>query len=140
MSTSEIAPGWHPDPANPSGSLRWWDGTRWTDQTQPARATGGAPDSSWTGMPMSYGGTATPRPSSVSRASNVSFAHQNQRSLTAIGFAALYVVVAMTTHVVFLGIIPAMAAYRAIQRKEPLAWVGVAAAAVAIAMSVAGLA
>lgn len=28
-------PGWYPDPADPS-QLRLWDGTAWTDQTQPA--------------------------------------------------------------------------------------------------------
>lgn len=32
--TPTIAPGWYADPAGP-GSLRWWDGTRWTDHTVP---------------------------------------------------------------------------------------------------------
>jgi|SRR5579875_2021666 len=27
-------PGWHPDPADPS-YWRWWDGSRWTEATQP---------------------------------------------------------------------------------------------------------
>jgi hypothetical protein len=27
------AAGWYPDPQIP-GTQRWWDGTRWTDQTQ----------------------------------------------------------------------------------------------------------
>lgn len=28
------APGWYADPSAPT-QLRWWDGTKWTDQTQP---------------------------------------------------------------------------------------------------------
>jgi Protein of unknown function (DUF2510) len=28
------SPGWHPDPGGPQ-ALRWWDGTRWTQHTQP---------------------------------------------------------------------------------------------------------
>jgi hypothetical protein len=28
-----VAAGWYPDPSIP-GSMRWWDGTRWTDHTQ----------------------------------------------------------------------------------------------------------
>ena len=31
--TGKHPPGWHPDPWGQSES-RWWDGTRWTDQTQ----------------------------------------------------------------------------------------------------------
>lgn len=27
--------GWYPDPANPA-SLRWWDGSQWTDHHAPA--------------------------------------------------------------------------------------------------------
>jgi hypothetical protein len=29
------APGWYPDPQL-AGTTRWWDGTRWTDQTHPS--------------------------------------------------------------------------------------------------------
>ena len=30
------APGWYPDNSNPA-IVRWWDGTRWTEHTQPAQ-------------------------------------------------------------------------------------------------------
>jgi len=32
-----MSPGWHPDPDG-TDQLRWWDGERWTDDTQPAPA------------------------------------------------------------------------------------------------------
>lgn len=31
---STPAPGWYPDPTNPA-SVRWWDGSKWGEQTQP---------------------------------------------------------------------------------------------------------
>jgi hypothetical protein len=39
-------PSWHPDPWDPVGALRWWDGTQWTGWTWPPAAathTGAAP-------------------------------------------------------------------------------------------------
>jgi len=32
---SASPPSWHPDPWDPVGSLRWWDGTQWTGWTWP---------------------------------------------------------------------------------------------------------
>ena len=38
-SADAVAPSWYPDPQR-DGMLRWWDGTRWTEHVQPARAAG----------------------------------------------------------------------------------------------------
>ena len=57
------------------------------------------------------------------------------RRLTAIFVVALYLVLAASTGVVLIGIFPAMLAFRAFQRREPLAALAVAAAAVAIVFS-----
>jgi resuscitation-promoting factor RpfB len=35
MTTQAVPQGWYPDPQQPE-LLRWWDGTQWTNQTQPA--------------------------------------------------------------------------------------------------------
>ncbi|MBY4039158.1 DUF2510 domain-containing protein [Rhodococcus fascians] len=35
MTSPTPPPGWHPDPGEP-GLIRYWDGTRWTEHTQPA--------------------------------------------------------------------------------------------------------
>jgi hypothetical protein len=33
--SQQAAPGWYPDPQDP-GQTRWWDGSAWTESTQPA--------------------------------------------------------------------------------------------------------
>ncbi len=35
VSAAAAIAGWHPDPTNAPGTLRWWDGTRWTEHTRP---------------------------------------------------------------------------------------------------------
>jgi hypothetical protein len=32
---TDAPPGWYGNPADRAGSLRWWDGQRWTDYTSP---------------------------------------------------------------------------------------------------------
>lgn len=41
---SEPPAGWYPDPQNPHGELRWWDGRTWTDHRAPVthQAAGGS--------------------------------------------------------------------------------------------------
>jgi hypothetical protein len=60
----------------------------------------------------------------------------NSFSWTAIGFAAAYVVLALTTGFVLLGIVPVMSSVRAYQRRERLAPAAMVAAAVTVATAV----
>jgi hypothetical protein len=60
---------------------------------------------------------------------------RNSSTFTAIVVVALYLVLAATTGIVLIGIFPVMLAFRAFQRREPLAALAVAAAAVAIVFS-----
>jgi len=52
--TQNTPPGWYPDG---QGGLRWWDGSRWTEHTQPE---GGGPDRPAPEQPASAPGPADP--------------------------------------------------------------------------------
>lgn len=153
MNTAAAAPGWHPDPSNPGGALRWWDGTAWTTHTHPVPPA--APQAFATpasvvptqpyaaatapGWPVGSA-TITPNYGSSYAPTNVSFAQRNRHSLTAIGVVALYVLLAATTHFVLIGIVPVMLSVRAIRAKETLAPAAVAAAVIAVVVAFAALA
>jgi hypothetical protein len=65
----------------------------------------------------------------------VSFAKRNSFSLIAAAVVAVYVLLALTTHVVLLGIFPVLMSVRAIRAKEPLAPVAIAAAVIAVGVA-----
>lgn len=131
MNASGAAPaGWHPDPSDPSGGLRWWDGDRWTQHVRP-RPVGGASDPTAGTWPPAGGG-APPATGTPLR----SWRGSNEASVTALVVTAVYVALAATTRVYFLGILPVLMGYRAVRRKEPLAALAVVAAVVALVVGV----
>jgi hypothetical protein len=60
----------------------------------------------------------------------------NSFSWMAIGFSAAYLVLALSTSFVFLGIVPVVSAVRAFHRREPLAPLAAVAAALAIGSAI----
>lgn len=52
--TSEVPPGWYPDPQGRPGSPtnRWWDGRQWTDHVQPAFVAGPPRPTTADGQPL----------------------------------------------------------------------------------------
>jgi hypothetical protein len=105
----------------------------------PTQAFAAAP--AWPGG----GATITPNYGSASYGSsmyapaNLTFAKRNRHSLTAIGVVALYVLLAVTTHFVLIGIVPVMLSIRAIKAKETLAPAAVVAAVIAVVVAFAAL-
>ena len=64
----------------------------------------------------------------------------NKFSFTAMAVAAAYILLAVTTHFVILGIIPLAMAIRAMNRKEQLAPIALAVAIMALVIGIAGFA
>jgi hypothetical protein len=69
----------------------------------------------------------------------MTFAKRNRHSLTAIAVVAAYVLLAVTTHFVLIGIVPIMLSVRAIKAKETLAPAAVIAAVIAVVVALAAL-
>jgi|GEM_PF-6014494 len=152
MTDHEVPAGWHPDPANPSGGERWWDGRVWTEHTRPgagspaASGVSGAPatDLRWLVSPPP-GSVAAPALEagvpgySPSQSPPRSFASRNSQSLIAIGVVAIYVFVALNAKVVFFGVLPVVLSINATRRREALAPLAIAAAVVAVGVAVVGL-
>ncbi len=158
--------GWHPEPQTPGASLRWWDGNGWTEHVQAGPAgPGAAGGAAGPGVAASPGMPSYPPPAGgygagygagpgyggagygaggygaggyggATPTAQPTMARANQASLTAMGVTVLYIVLAATSGVYFVGILPLMMAIRAVGRKEKLAPVAVVAAVLAIAVGV----
>ena len=74
------------------------------------------------------------------RPAEKSFTQGNAAAFGAIGFSVLYLVLAALTHIVFIGILPVVLAIRALQQRETLAPVALAAAVVAVVVGLTVLA
>jgi hypothetical protein len=126
--------GWHPDPADPtSGALRYWDGSQWTDQVQVTAIATPTYSSAYppAGVDPQWGSQVPPVSHKTGR---------NKFSFIAMGVAAAYILLAVTTHFVILGIIPLAMAIRSMIRKEQLAPIALGVAVVALVVGIAGFA
>jgi hypothetical protein len=158
MTTNTAPPGWHPDPSNPGGALRWWDGIAWTHHTQqPAAVRAAVPTEQQSGAcaapaawPSAGSATAGGYPTggyptsgyptgTYGQAQQHSYVKQNSLSFTVMGVVAVYILLAMSTHIVVLGILPVVLSVRAVRQREALAPVAVIAAIVAVLVAFAAL-
>ena len=151
MSTNLPPAGWHPDPENPNGAVRWWDGTQWTSNVHPVSPTpAGGPPAAWnpgSGPGMPYGGYPPQGGPAwqgtnqggwgggMAPAGQASFARRNQMSLIAMAVALAYVLLDVTSHVYILGILPVVMSIRAFQRRESLAPAAVGAAIIDVVVA-----
>lgn len=149
MSTNTAPPGWHPDPAAPDTQLRWWDGVRWTEQVQPQVQQPVPPSVSpaWDDTPAREQSASRQSPGWQQSAGwgyqaapqNLSFAQQNRLSLIAGAVVAAYIVIALTSRIVLIGILPIVLSARAMRRREPLAPFAVGAAIIAVIIAIAAI-
>jgi hypothetical protein len=155
---SVAPPGWKPDSNPAAGAIRPEDGSRWAEhvpEPQLAEAEAGSAESvtRFAAYDPAAAATGTVQfaasdpPAAATAAVQFAAApvaqptliQRNSTTFTAILVVALYLVLATTTGLVLIGIFPAMLAFRALQRREPLAVIAVASAAVAIIFSFAVL-
>ena len=130
--------GWYPDPAG-SGGLRWWNGTTWGEQVQPApQPVAPAAPPQWGATPAApqqwdAGSSAAPEWAATQQpAAPRTFVQRNVNSLLVAALVVVCVVIAAASGYIVFAFIPAFVAARAVQEKEPLAWpaVGIAVALV----------
>jgi hypothetical protein len=111
MDDPQTPPGWHDDAGDPS-SLRYWDGTQWTDQRAPKQtvptATAEATSSGWSPTRIAaFGGAAAIIVGSVSPWATVSTAFgtlsingtEGDGLITIAGGVVLLLLIGMTKHV-----------------------------------------
>lgn len=130
---SVAPPGWNPDTNHAAGAstVPAERATQFAAYDAPAAATGTVqfaaydPPAAATGA-VQFAAAPVAQPTLIQR---------NSTTFTAILVVALYLVLATTTGIVLIGIFPAMLAFRALQRREPLAVIAVASAALAIIFS-----
>jgi hypothetical protein len=154
MSVTSYPPGWHPDPHLPAGTLRWWDGANWTERTQsvqgaepsppvaPAAADGAAGFVAY-GAPSAtpgFGEFTAGAGAALQQRPQRGLVERNPKTFTTIAVVFAYLVLASATGIVLIGIFPAILSVRAFQRREQLAPLAIASAAVAIVFSLSVLA
>lgn len=135
-------PDWHADPSLPAGMQRWWDGSRWTEHIRHAPPAVSASPSTSPSVayedrcPVAELSPISGAPGQLMReAPAASLRERNSASFVAISVAIAYLVLARATGVVLIGVLPAMIAVRALQRRERLAPLAIAAATAAIVFS-----
>ena len=135
MPAQTVAAGWYADP-QVAGTMRYWDGSAWSEHTASgygaaAPAGAGTPAQAFSPFQPQYQPQAAPR--------KLTFMEANRQSMIALGFGVGYLVVAQLVGIVFFGIIPVMAASRAISRKEPMAPIAMVVAVISAILGVLAL-
>ena len=141
------AAGWYPDPAG-SGGQRWWNGSTWGEQVQPAPQQAvqsgvqwpaaqqqGAPGQQWAPQQQQWAASQQ-APHWGAQQAPQGFLRRNGLSLASLVSSALLVVLAATAGIVVIAVLPIFLAVAAVKNKEQLAWpaVGVAAAVAIFAL------
>jgi hypothetical protein len=138
--TSPPPPGWYADPGG-TPQLRWWDGNTWTANlsgfappvaTQPV-APVTAPAIPPQAAPYGY----QPVPPTMRYGTEPKTVWQsNPHAMRAMIVTAIYLVIAITTPLGLLGIVPILASGRSFQAGEKLAPYAMGAAALALIVGI----